>query len=279
MSLNKLVEGIFKNICETTTSGDIAYLPGGYTTVKQTIASLVGLKNKWKIEVLENGDNYDLSFEDRLKVIIPKLHYAHFNEKVLKIDGVKEINLDGILIEAINSTFNVLSNTLITTLREIDVIQNTFGVYIFWLSNFKQTKISYFKNSLLSFQAYDRDIVGLLRTLKSKYGGDRGYLESLISAIGDQRDLSGIDYVNTFDYLLANYVQSDYLGIKLNLSLTVNLVFEPVQIVTINDVEILNELKFYKDIRVVKNQIYPINKIFRYYIFDIIKDVIEGVHS
>jgi len=278
MKLQKLVENIIKNLNETTTSGSIAYLPGGYISMRKTISSLAGLKPKWGIKVLENEINYNVNFEDKLKVIIPKIYYTHFNEKVLKIDGVKEVILTEMLQEAITVDFNDITDTLVTTLRKIPVVQNSVGLMTTWLATFPNSEaVAMPEKVLINLQRYDRSIADLMKELKKRYGEDKGYIEQLTSVIEDNRPLNNIDYINDYTYLAGCRIKSNYEDQELTLALFVNLALQPTQVIIVDELDIAMEMKFYKDVKVLRSNIYPISGAFRPYIFDTLKDVIESL--
>lgn len=278
MKLNKLVESIIKNLNEITTSGSIAYIPGGYISMKQTIASLNGLKPKWKIQVLEHGDNYTVDFEDKLKIIVPKVYYNHFNQKVLRIDGVKEVTLTEMLQEAITVDFSDITDTLVTTLRKIPIIKNSVELMATWLATFPGSQaVAMPEKVLINLQRYDRSVADLIRELKKRYDEDKGFIEQLISTVEDNRPLSNIDYINDFSYLAGCRIKTDYEGQNLTLSLFVNLALQPTQVIIVDELDIGMEMKFYKDVKVLKNNIYPVGGSFRPYIFDTLKDVIESL--
>ena len=275
MAWQKLVEGILKNLNEDTVSGNIVYFPGSFTTVRQTILNLGGLKSKWKLKILKNENDYGVDFENQLKIIVPKEHYQHFNVNVLKIDGVKEVNLSKIFQEAITVNFQDLINTFILTLRKIPSILNSLELMNTWISNFSNSQfLSIPEKILINLQRYDRSVMGLMGKIKEKYGGDKGYIEQLITTIEENRPLSNIDYINQFSYLVGCRIQSQYEGIKLQLDLFVNLALQSTQVITVDELDIAMELKFYKDVKVVKNKIYPLSGTFRPYIFDALKDII-----
>src|SRR3989304_5845171 len=68
MAWQKLVEGILKNLNEDTVSGNIVYFPGSFTTVRQTILNLGGLKSKWKLKILKKA--ITVNFQDLINTFI-----------------------------------------------------------------------------------------------------------------------------------------------------------------------------------------------------------------
>jgi len=263
---------------ETTDSGSIAYLPDGYTDMKSTIASLGGLKSKWKVEILEQEDNYDVSFEDKLKVIIPKIHYKHFNDNVLKIDGLKEVSLKEMLREAIKVDFKDLTSTLTTTLRKIPSIQNSLELMNAWLSIFSNSEYQpMFGKTLINLQKYDESVSNLLKGLSKHYGEDKGYIEELVSTIEEGRPLNTIDYINNYDYLVGCRIKSKYEEESFTLSLLVNLALQPTQVIIVDSEDVAEEAKFYKEVKVIKNQIYPVGGTFKPYFFSSLKDILYSL--
>jgi len=267
---------IRKLLSETTDSGAIAYIAGGYTTMRQTISSLLKFKSQWNIEVLETGTDYNVSFEDKLKVIVPKAMYEEFNEKVLKIEGVKSVTLEHLLQEAIAVDFGELTKTLTTTLREIPVLQRALTLMNSWLVAFSQSRAQILSNrTLINLKQYDSSVAYLIRTIAKNHKSDRGYIETVISAIENNSPLTGIDLFNNYSHLAGCRIQSNYEGEDIEFRMGVNLAMTPEQLI-IADVETAAEMGYYKEVKVLKTHIYPVGGEFRPHIFESIKDVIES---
>ena len=278
MSLQKLISKINHRIRETTDSGAIAYIAGGHTSMRKTVSSLLKHKSDWKIEILEQGEDYHVSFEDKLRVIVPKLQYAEFNEKVIKIDGLKVVTLEGLLQEAIELDFTELTHTLTTDLRSVPVMQRSVSVMNSWFVSFPNSRAQILSpKTLINLKQYDLSVAYLVRTIAKQFKGDKGYLERVVTAIQDNAPLSGLDLFNSYKYLGGVRIRSNYLGSDLEFRIGVNLAMKSEQLIIMDDMEAAAEMSYYKEVKVLKTHIYPVQGEFRPHIFESIKDVIEAL--
>ena len=278
MSFNSLVYNL-QNLNEDTSSGNISYLPSGFISMRQTIAGLAGLKSKWKVEVLEKEKDYDVNFEDQLSIIVPKIHYQHFNDNVIKVHNVSEVDLKNILNEAISDEFSKLIKLLTTTLRENPQVSNAVETYNAWVAKFKYSNPQPLSEKvLINLRNYDKEVVKVTKEIEKRYSQNRGYLEMLLGRVQESTPLNSLKYLNEFIFIVCGRVMSKLEEVNLQFEVGVNLSFQPIQVITVlsKDDAILEKMKEIKGVKVVRNQIFPMGGTFSFEIFDTLKKLILG---
>jgi hypothetical protein len=63
---------------ETTGSDAVSFIPAHLGVVKAKVADLAKKKKDWKIEILEQDDLREVSFEDSLHIVVPNEHWDSF---------------------------------------------------------------------------------------------------------------------------------------------------------------------------------------------------------
>lgn len=292
MSIEAIVDGIIKRLREdadtpgmlgpVTASGNpsVAYLPGGFATMKNMLNSLSTIKKKWKIEVLEKSGYYNLSFEDAFRVSIPKRAYEEFNSKVVNVIGKKEIDLTEMINEArteiIHNLYDKLTRALTVDLRENSQVKRTLVLMNYWLSVFKDSKFLPMRGqTAIQLNTYDSDVRVIIDRMQNIYTDDIGNLQILIDTIKDDRPLNGYTPFSEYDYLVSCRIQTNYNGIVMILEMSVNMAMVATQSIYIESEKVLEELEAYRTVKVLKDIVLPITQMFRPSIFNNIKDIID----
>lgn len=280
--MRKIIENVNKVINEDTISGAIAYLPNGFTSVKKSIISLLQMKDKWGIEVLENMDSYDVSFENQLKIIIPKEHYKHFNENVINIDGVKEINLGQFLNEAIQFNFEELLNTLSSTLRKVLIIKRAIFLENSWILTFDNTQLFQLdpKNVLINLALYDRSISNLLKKINKEHAEDKGYIEEVVDKIENASPLNTLNIFNSSRNLAGFVAKAKLNEVELVFNCFIDLAFRANQFIVVTGVsdsmdKFLEEASYLRELKISNKIIYPVAGEFSPYIFTNLNNILK----
>ena len=289
MNLERIVEKINEDqaaVGVQTTNGNpsVDYLPSNFSTMQNMLNSLAVVKKQWKLNVLDEGDNYRVNFEDAMSVIVPKGAYKEFNEKVVNVVSLKHADLTNILNEARSSTvhklYNRLNRLLTANLRSSPPIRKTLITGNYWLSLFPDSRYLPMSDStVIQLNHYDRDVRELTKRIQNIYTDDIGQLEILSDALKEKRPLNAFEPFSEYDYLTGARIQSEENGIVMILELTVNNALVPTQSLYIESQDVLDELKYYKSIKVLKNIVFPVGEVFNVSIFQNLKDIISDMED
>jgi hypothetical protein len=280
MNIFQLTENIQRKVNEDTTSGSISYLPSGFVDVRQAIRSLTKFKPRWKIEVLEDSGNYNVNFEKQLNIVVPKSHYTHFNQKVLKVEGLNEVDLSSILNEDkvanLNRTYKELNVVLSNQLRSNPKIYSVGRSINKWNHIFRKSKYLPMETPTAIQYDFDTSIQKLGKQIREIYQDDLGKLEALIEAIRETQPLNAFEPFNSLSYIYGVKIESVEEKTVLVLTSTVNTAFEPSQELIVKDKEVLEKLKGYKNIKILNETVFPMNQLFDIQFFRDLSDLLEG---
>jgi len=287
---------MYKQLVEETTGGmigpvtsqgnpSVAYLPGGFSTMKNMLKSLSPIKRKWKLEVLESEGNYDLKIEDAIDIKIAKKDYKEFNEKVYNVVGQKELNLTGLLnegrAEEAQQLHVKIAQILKNKITSNSISKQSIVLMNYWISLFPNSKFVSINNlAAISLNKINSSIADISKSIQELYSEDVGQLEIILAALEKNQPLNTFEPFSNYEYLMGAKISSVYNGINLELTLLINVAMVPVEYIITSDEDLLNELSAYRTLRVVKGKIYPGNLMFNPGTFENLKkniDDIEGI--
>jgi hypothetical protein len=292
MNYNNLVERI---ISEEATGGMVApvtahdgnisidYLPGGFISAKEWFKKLSQLKKVWKLEVLENGGQYNLKLEN-YNIAIPKQSYKEFNEKVYNIIGKNEIDLTQIINEAlredVDTVYLKLEQLIKGKLLTERAIAQTIIIRNAWLQKFPiHINLKLDTSTLIDLNHYNESIAGLLGNIKEIYKDDLGKLEMLTSTMEKGGSLSNFKPFSDYINLVGAKIQSDCRDVKLVLEIEVDLSKTPAQSIEIDSEVVVDDIDAHNAVKVVGNKLYPKGTMFTPFLFTLIKDTIKDLEK
>lgn len=108
--LEEIQDDLFEEGVATTMDA-VSYLPSQVGVVQAAMKKLRGKKNFWDLEILEADEEYTVTFEDQLKISVPKEHWESFqgvfeggldnnsylNLQVKLMESVEELNGEDLL--------------------------------------------------------------------------------------------------------------------------------------------------------------------------------------
>lgn len=275
---------ISRKVTETTTADAVTFLPAHLGVVRARVKDLAKMKTKWGLEILEDDDgNRDVRIEDALRIIVPKEHWAVFQEMFSgDITNDSFLNLKALLNEAMEAELDDLREDLKPALIEmfneqrftsldktIKVWQGRFGI-----SQFVTDK----KNILIPAERRGKAIQKLAGDLLRTYGEDRGGLEMLLADMKSNRPLSAYDVFKRHNYLYGSRVLSELYDIKLIFEANIDLSFMVSESIYIDDEDVLDEIEDrIGSIKRVESVLFPVNEKFDVSFFGVLYDVIEEV--
>lgn len=262
IKVQDLVEKIYNKVNEETTSANVAFLPGklqNVSSLKNQIARLLKKKTKWNVEIIDEGINNLILFEDSLKISVPKTHYNEFNSLVCNISK-KQIDLTNFLNEAISVEFDELITKFSTSFLEIDSIQQIKDLINEIKISFKDSSnVKSDSSILLDLNNYTSSLDLFLKEVNARYSKDTGYLERISNAIDEKLPLNSFGIFKDYSYLAGANLRYLSNNVDILFSFKVTLAYLPSQVIMINNKAILEEVSYYPDVKVRGTAIYPIN--------------------
>lgn len=258
----------------------ISYLPGQFSSMKNSLRSLSTYKKKWGIQVLEDKDNYTVQFESALDIIVPKSVYEEFNLKVLKVQGMKEVDLFPLIREETELVVNrnlssVRANLL--NLRNEQSFALALQSNAEWVYVFNESRIDKSQLAPINLLQYSQSINDISLRMKEIYGDDLGGVQQLGDALEDKEGLADTELFRDSEWIAASKIDSMFLGVKLSLVTRISHAFILDQYIECDDEEVLNEVAALRTVKVSKDKIYPTRLVFNPGFFDTLKKLIDDV--
>ena len=269
-----------------TTSGNpsVAYLPGGFTTMRNYLRSLNPIKKQWKLEVLEDKEkgNYTVKIEDALNIVIPKQHYQHFNENVYDIINNKTLDLKAIINEGTEEQVEVAVERiedLLNKFKENPRVIQSIVLMNQWVYQFSNSRYSHNHNSLINLNTFDRSVNLLISRLKNIYKSDLGTLEQILNTLEEGQALNAFKPFSSHKSFIGVTILSTYNNVDLVLQMTLDLNMIPNQHVSVSSKELAAELEAYKSVKVESQEIYPVGQMFPAVFFKTLKQSIDETEN
>lgn len=275
-----------KIINETTTAGDIAYLPGGGTTIANAMSVLLKKKKAWGIQIYNDTlkEEYQMDMEGT-KFNVPYQHFKAF-EKEMKAFGRVHQGPRGhefhffshLIKEATGVNTQELANTLESSL--VDLLDNTpckeTSIALnFWNTVFPGRPDERDIHVAVSFFNSEKDLKKLMVDLEYTYEDAIGQWQMANSAIKQKRPLKLLDGFGDYKYLYGQAIKSMYHKTKLVFVslIDMNLVpYEKIQFVGSEGV--LDAIDGFQGVKVSGQEIYPKAKHFPFSVFNRLKQEI-----
>jgi hypothetical protein len=268
---------------DTTTSADIAYLPGGFEPVQQWFKKLKKTKAKWGTTVIDAPSMYEVQFEHELTVRVPKEHWEEFSSHVggLKV-GMNEVDLGQYVMEAKAEEFGYLWTDIEDALGSIfenKVVLDTNDDVQSWMGIFGGAPMNVSREAAMDFSTTDADADIILKRIRKEYAEEPGDLQMLIDALKDKKPLRSFDVLNDYDYLIGSRIESGTEYGKIIFEAFVDLLFKPTEKIYVENEAVLEALEEEHGVKVVKKNIYPVGDKFPAGFFQKIKTVIKDMEE
>jgi len=280
MNLNEFSTRIVRYLKEDTTSANISYIPGGFSSTRSAIAALSKVKKDWNITILDQGDLYEVAFENSLKIGINKEDYKEFNEKVLQIEGLTQIDLTQMLNEEVNTfTEDTVAETQIALtekLVRIPQVQVILKSVAAWKREFPGSVVQPYPKCAISTSTYYKDVEKISKQLAAS--GEIGNMQLIVDGIENATALNTVPPLSQYEYLVGDIFKSTYEGIPLEFHSFVNLSFRVTQFIIVENEALLDELEYYsRIIKIAGTVVYPIQGIFNNTFFGNIRATIDDL--
>jgi hypothetical protein len=177
--------------------------------------------------------------------------------------------------EMIHNIYNKLNRVLTVDLRDNKQVKRTIVLLNYWLSLFPQSTYAQMSSPVaVNLGSYDRSIRELIDRIKNIYSDDIGNLEMMMNAIRQDLPINAYAPFSEFDYVVGVRIKSEFQGIIMVLEMTINLAMIPTQSIYIESADLLEELKSYRTVKVLKDMLFPMGQMFAPSVFHNIKDII-----
>lgn len=281
MSYYSLVNKIRNKLNEDTSMSAISYLPSQLGVVKAVVGNLASEADDWDIEILDTGKDYkNVNFGKKASFKVHKKHWNSFNKlfggklehgKSLKVKGLFEANVDELkairfeLMRSIKNFFNLRK------FKALRLIYMNFRKY-FKINNTSSPRC------VVALDDIDKGILNLYGKILEEYGEDRGTLEMMDTAFQEQKPLGKFTVFGRNEFICGLRAESRINGVilVLDLGIDINDVGGAIhQSLYIGNPEVIDEIKDRKDVKIVKNVIYPVGDMFTENFFNNLNDIIS----
>jgi len=272
------VNEIIRNLNEETVGADIAFLPGGFSTIANMFKKMAKKKTKWGIEILDTENAYEFKVEDQVKFTVQKPHVHSFRQESGISDfGMKELDLaeyvseakeadiGGLLNEIEKEVYSLLAKPPILTIDEDSAA---------WQSVFPGKTMTV-KQAAFNEGTLEEDIENILSLIDVSMHEDVGNLQLLQSAIQRQKSLATFDVFSNYQYLFASVIKSNHKGTSLIFEGLIDLSFNMSEKIYCTNPDVLDAVSDITLVKVKKNVIYPTGQRFPYNFLRSIKNAIE----
>ena len=294
MNLNSLIEAIMNEdeggmvgpAVAQDGNTSIAYLPGGFSSMKNSLRSLSTVKKQWKIDVLEDANNCTVRFENALNVIMPLTAYDEFNTKVINVRDNKEVDLQGLINESIQEATEAEVKRLVANVgSKLMTLRNNKSMALAshsmgeWLHTFKSSKIDPVINAPINLLDFNRSIQTLATKAGEVYKDDVGGLEMLVKSLVSGVGLSGQELFNNKDTFAEGKIQSRFGSINMTLHTKVSMEMILEQHIEVDDDRLADDVAALRSVKVSGNKIYPTQSVFQAGFFNTLKKLADDIED
>lgn len=257
-------------IRETTTSGDIAFVPSQMGVVGPQIRNLLKRKKSWKIKMTEDSVKGEYTMElDGHGIKIHKTNWDAFQNEMKKYGKVERDGEDryfnvfsNLIAEAAGDETAALSQEVRGAIMQVidDVPCSNTSKALHFFGQLFPTRYEA-DNCAIIFNQDAETLDRLMSDIESAYEDDRGAYEMLISALEQKRTLKFNDVINEYKYLFGATASTTYKGVAIRFESFIDMNFVPhEQLTVMGDDELINELDGYEGMKSYGNILYPRSK-------------------
>jgi hypothetical protein len=268
---------------EDTTEDAVAFIPAHLGAVKAKVADLAKKKKDWKIEILETEIDREVSFENSLRINIPNEHWDSFCSIFdSKPNNNAYLNLNSLLNETLEDEMKDLRRDLRVSLAnlydktEFERVNKSITTWVwrFRVVNYDSAKLK----TPITYENRKKDIQLLYNKLLEVYGGDRGNMEMLISAIKQRRPLNTFEVFKDYEVLYATKIHSEYKKFHLYFTAHVDNDYHIQETINIPDSELADKIvEESNEVKVVRGTVYPKGGVFTNTFLRLLSDTIEEI--
>jgi len=286
MSVYSIANNVVENmkVKEATSMSNIAYVAGGFGTVKTALKILSQMKDDWGVEVLEGEEEtYNVKIEDSLIISVPKDLWEEFAIEMFgnKIN-VKNMNLAKYLEESIVDCNKDLLRKVKASVKKLykqkpySIMERNIKI---WRALFGATRFITTPKTCIPVESKIKSSKYLCKTIESAYGKDRGMLEMLLSALSKGKSLIDFDVFENYDKITGTviYIRKDNTVFTYESSIDLN--GKLTETIRVTDKDVLESLKESRFGRRNKNIVSPKGDFFTNKEFKNFKAIIQDVND
>lgn len=273
---------------ETTGSDSVAFIPAHLGTVKAKVADLAKKKRDWKIEILEQDNDREVSFEDALKIVVPNDHWDSFCSIFDSAPSNNNyINLNSLLNETMEEEMQDLRKELRVALAhlydesEFRKLNKNSGIWKWVFGAISYNTKGKGISTPVTQENKGKDIQKLYDKLLEVYGSDRGNLEMIIEAIKDKKPLNTFGVFKGYDFLYGTRIYSKYHRVNLYFESLVDMSYHISETIYVpKNSDLLDKIvEESREVKVVRNIIYPKGGVFTSRFLQVLSDTIEDLET
>jgi hypothetical protein len=266
---------------EATTISDIAYLPSSVGAVKAALQSLAKMKKDWGIEILEDKEGKKVVFEDAVSIYVPHTCWNDFSTLFDWNDQKTVVGLQRYLAEAFEKDLQMLQSELKVALTRMFSSEPFEALNMdvdLWKARFGVVKRDAVNKVAVSVEYKEKDIEALDAMLQQSFKDTRGNFEMLINALRNQEPLTAFKVFQKYSFLYGTRLYSKLDQINLIYEAVIDFTYLPQLSIMIDDQDVVDAIEEQvRDIKVVKNVIFPQGNSFGNATFREIQMVIENI--
>ncbi len=236
-----------QDLQEMTTAGNIAFIPGQFSSVEKLMRDLARAKRTYDIQVLESETEFTLAFEEYASIRVPKpackeffADFSRYVHTIGPVPGIYPVDLGGFLLEGVSEEVAGLKGEV---QRLLGVLETRHLGYVreSWEQMFAlfEGKTEWNNEAVLP----QRSMEMLAEEIIREFGDDLGGLQMLLAKLENAEDLSGEPVFENYKYLYGLTHVFEKNGIGLTFESYVGLDYKPFASVRIRDNQVREQLR------------------------------------
>jgi hypothetical protein len=267
---------------EETVSGNIAFLPGQFTSVEKLMKDLAVVKRSYDIEVLEREAEYVLTFEGDAAITVQKPAWAEFVESfnryvhtIGSVPGVYAVDLGGFLAEGAESEVKGLKESLIKLLTETVLGKSLAYVQ----ESLEHIQLLFPGNTLATESAVfpRRNVTDIAEELVKELGEDLGGMQMVMDALEQGLEASDLPVFERCPFLWGVTHTFEIKGLSLAFESFVGRDYLPIASVQIKDLELRESLRAVEGLKTLQDLVIAESGVFDYRSLERIKEAVVAI--
>lgn len=267
---------------EETVSGNIAFIPGQFASVEKLMKDLAKAKREYNIEVLESDASFTLTFEDEVRLVVPKPAWSefleNFNRYVHTIGseaGVYPVDLGGFLAEGVEDEVKGLKESLVALLSE-----SVIGKSLAYVQESLEHIQRLFPGQTIATESATfprRSVIDVAEELVKELGEDLGGMQMVMDALEQGQDASDTPVFERCPFVWGVTHVWEKNGLSLAFESFVGKDYIPLASVQVKDVELRESLRSVAGLRTLKDLVVAESGVFDYSALERIKEAVTAI--
>lgn len=272
----------------TTTSANVAYIPGQMGMVTPYLKKMSKKKTTWNVKREKYPSYKKYKIEEDLNIQVNNGYEDCFERAMFGTQNVPdefELDLSSYLVESFEDEMALARADFKQAATGL-FNSETFKGYRHKAAGFvqksgdKNLNFSTIGKSLLTEPSADRQISQFIQFVDKAYAQDKGSLETLTDFIEQRKPLQSIELFRGLDNLTGTAISGSFLGYQFEYTSLIGLDFVAQETFKVTDKDLINRLKTVPFMKLDNDKFYPIDeKGFPYNFVDLLSKYITGDRS